>query len=87
MDGTAEERREHATPVDSQEDLFEGIVRAVEEHLGQGAVAIGFGVPSQVDHERGTVGGSVNFSLLQIVSPGDEFAITVHATARPQASP
>ena len=34
-----------------------------------------------------TVGGSVYFSLLQIVAPGDEFAITVHATARPQASP
>jgi len=62
-DGAAEERREHPTPVDSQEDLFEGIVRAVEEHLGQGAVAIGFGVPSQVDHERGTVGGSVNIPL------------------------
>jgi Flp pilus assembly protein TadG len=34
-----------------------------------------------------TVGGSIDFSLLQLVSPGDEFAITVHATARPQASP
>jgi Flp pilus assembly protein TadG len=34
-----------------------------------------------------TVGGAVDFSLLQIVAPGDEFAITVHATARPQASP
>jgi Flp pilus assembly protein TadG len=34
-----------------------------------------------------TVGGYVDFSLLQIVAPGDEFAITVHATARPQASP
>ena len=34
-----------------------------------------------------TVGGSVDFSLLQIVAPGDEFDITVHATARPQASP
>jgi Flp pilus assembly protein TadG len=33
------------------------------------------------------VGGSVDFSLLQIASPGDEFAITVRATARPQASP
>jgi Flp pilus assembly protein TadG len=33
-----------------------------------------------------TVGGSVDFSLLQIVAPGDEFGITVHATARPQAS-
>jgi len=34
-----------------------------------------------------TVGGSVDFSLLQVVAPGDEFVITVHATARPQASP
>jgi Flp pilus assembly protein TadG len=34
-----------------------------------------------------TVGGSVDFSLMQIVAPGDEFAITVHSTARPQASP
>jgi Flp pilus assembly protein TadG len=34
-----------------------------------------------------TVGGSVDFTLLQIVAPGDEFAITVRATARPQASP
>jgi Flp pilus assembly protein TadG len=33
------------------------------------------------------VGGSVDFSLLQIASPGDDFAITVRATARPQASP
>jgi Flp pilus assembly protein TadG len=34
-----------------------------------------------------TVDGSVDFSLLQIAAPGDEFAITVRATARPQASP
>jgi hypothetical protein len=30
-----------------------------------------------------TVGGGVDFSLLQIVAPGDEFTITVRATARP----
>jgi Flp pilus assembly protein TadG len=34
-----------------------------------------------------TVEGSVDFSLLQIAAPGDALAITVHATARPQASP
>ena len=34
-----------------------------------------------------TVGGWVDFSLLQIVAPGDEFAISVHATARRQAYP
>ena len=33
------------------------------------------------------VEGSVDFSLLQIAAPGDELAITVHATARPQALP
>jgi glucokinase len=62
-DGTIEERREHPTPVDSQEELFEGLARAVDEHRGHRAAAIGFGVPSQVDHERGTVGGSVNIPL------------------------
>jgi Flp pilus assembly protein TadG len=33
------------------------------------------------------VGGAVEFSLLQIVAPGDEFAVRARATARPQASP
>ncbi len=32
------------------------------------------------------VTGSVDFSLLQLLSPGDEFEITVRAVARPQAS-
>ncbi len=34
-----------------------------------------------------TVSGSVDFSLLQMLTPGDSFAISVRATARPQASP
>lgn len=33
------------------------------------------------------VTGNVDFSLLQLLSPGDSFAITVRAVARPQASP
>jgi Flp pilus assembly protein TadG len=33
------------------------------------------------------VTGSVDFTLLQMLSPGDSFAVTVRATARPQASP
>lgn len=44
-------------------------------------------VAATADEVTVTVGGSVDFSLLQIVAPGDEFAITVRATARPQASP
>jgi Flp pilus assembly protein TadG len=31
--------------------------------------------------------GSVDFSLLQLLTPGDAFEITVRAVARPQASP
>ncbi len=33
------------------------------------------------------VTGNVDFSLLQLLSPGDSFDITVRAVARPQASP
>jgi Flp pilus assembly protein TadG len=33
------------------------------------------------------VTGSVDFSLLQLLTPGDAFEIVVRATARPQASP
>ena len=33
------------------------------------------------------VTGDVDFSLLQLLSPGDSFDITVRAVARPQASP
>lgn len=33
------------------------------------------------------VTGNVDFSLLQLLSPGDSFDITVRAIARPQASP
>ena len=33
------------------------------------------------------VTGGVDFSLLQLASPGDSFDITVRAVARPQASP
>ena len=44
-------------------------------------------VDATEEEVRVVVAGSVAFSLLQMVAPGDEFAITVHATARPQASP
>jgi len=44
-------------------------------------------VEATEDEVTVVVGGSVNFSLLQIAAPGDAFAITVRATARPQASP
>jgi Flp pilus assembly protein TadG len=44
-------------------------------------------VEATEDEVTVVVGGSVAFSLLQIAAPGDEFAISVRATAQPQASP
>jgi len=44
-------------------------------------------VEATEDEVTVVVGGSVDFSLLQIADPGDEFGITVRATARPLASP
>jgi glucokinase len=62
-DGSLERRREHPTPLESQEALFEALVGAVEEQPLGGVGAVGFGVPSRVDQERGVVGGSVNIPL------------------------
>lgn len=62
-DGRVERRREHSTPTTSQEELLEGLYAAVEDVLQDGVAGLGFGVPSRVDHDRGTVGGSVNVPL------------------------
>ena len=62
-DGQVENRRERVTPTVSQEELLAGLFSAVEDVSEDGVVGLGFGVPSRVDHERGTVGGSVNIPL------------------------
>jgi glucokinase len=62
-DGGVEHRRERPTPTSSQEELLEGLYAAVDDILQDGVAGLGFGVPSRVDHDRGTVGGSVNIPL------------------------
>jgi glucokinase len=62
-DGTVEQRRETATPVESQEALLAGLDAAVEELLDDSIVALGFGVPSRLDQKTGRVEGSVNIPL------------------------
>src|ERR671937_1236015 len=62
-DGTVERRREHATPTDSQEDLVDALVAAVQEFESDGAAAIGFGVPSRLDPRTHRVQASVNIPL------------------------
>jgi glucokinase len=62
-DGTVERRREHPTPLESQQEVVAALADAVEELLEDGVEAVGFGVPSRVDHATGRVGGSVNIPL------------------------
>ena len=52
-DGRVEHRREHATPVTSQDDLLAGLDEAVEELLDDNVVALGFGLPSRIDQRTG----------------------------------
>ena len=62
-DGHVERRREHATPLASEDDLIEGIVAAVEELLDAGVAAVGVGVPSRLDRQTGRALGAVNIPL------------------------
>jgi glucokinase len=61
--GRVEDRRERPTPVDSEAALVAELDSAVEELLDDRAVALGFGVPSRIDHASGRVEGSVNIPL------------------------
>ena len=62
-DGRIEERREHPTPLESQEALLAGLDAAVEELRDEGIVALGFGIPSRLNQKTGQVEGSVNIPL------------------------
>jgi len=62
-DGAVERRREWPTPVDSLESLLAGLDEAVEDLLGDGIAALGFGLPSRVDQRTGRAFGSVNIPL------------------------
>jgi glucokinase len=62
-DGRVERRREHATPVTSQDDLLAGLDAAVDELLDEEVVAIGFGIPSPIDQRSGRAQQAVNIPL------------------------
>jgi glucokinase len=62
-DGRIDERREHPTPLESQEALLAGLDAAVEELRDDGIVALGFGIPSRLNQKTGQVEGSVNIPL------------------------
>jgi glucokinase len=62
-DGTIVRRRETTTPLESQHDVLRGLDEAVEALLDDSIVALGFGIPSRIDHRNGRVEGSVNIPL------------------------
>jgi glucokinase len=62
-EGRVEERRERPTSLGSQEDLLAGLDEAVEELLRDDIVALGFGIPTRIDHRTGEVQRSVNIPL------------------------
>jgi glucokinase len=62
-DGRVEHRREHPTPVASQDELLAGLDEAVEELLDDNVVALGFGLPSPIDQRSGRAEQAVNIPL------------------------
>lgn len=62
-DGTVVAHREYPTPIENEDALLDGLEAAVREFLDEGVVAIGFGIPSQIDQRHGTALGSVNIPL------------------------
>jgi glucokinase len=62
-DGHVEHRREHPTPVTSEDDLLAGLDQAVAELLDNEIAAVGFGIPSPIDQRTGRAQQAVNIPL------------------------
>ena len=62
-DGNVERHRETPTPLDSQDELLDGLEAAVAELLDGDIAAVGFGIPSPIDQETGRVERAVNIPL------------------------
>jgi len=62
-DGSVVRRHERPTPQDSQEHVLAELEAAVAELFDESVGAVGFGVPSPIDQERGVVVRCVNVPL------------------------
>jgi glucokinase len=62
-EGHVEQRREHATPTASQDELLAGLDEAVQELVTDEIVALGFGLPSPLDQRTGRALQAVNIPL------------------------
>ncbi|HEY7707221.1 MAG TPA: ROK family protein [Gaiellaceae bacterium] len=62
-EGVVDRQREVPTPVSSEEDLLVGLDEVVESLLGDDVVALGFGIPSQIDQRSGRAVSSVHIPI------------------------
>jgi glucokinase len=79
-EGLDVERHEVPTPVDSEEELLDGIVAAIEPLARQEFGALGFGIPSVLDRSSGRALGSINIPLTDVSLPdviGERFGVPV----------
>ncbi len=65
-DGNVLQTVEHPTPTTSQDALLDGLAAAVKELSLDGVAAVGFGIPSRIDHRHGLALGSVNTPLRDV---------------------
>jgi glucokinase len=65
-DGTVIRRREHPTPLESEDALLDGLEAAVRELRDDSIQAVCFGVPSRIDRRAGVAIGSVNIPLVDV---------------------
>lgn len=65
-DGAIERCVVHRTPDGTQDVLVDAIAAAAGELVDERVAAVGFGVPSQIDQRRGTLGRAVNIPLADI---------------------
>jgi glucokinase len=65
-EGAVEATVEHPTPTSSEAELLDGLEAAVRELLSPQVEAVGFGVPTRVDHRTGIVLGAVNIPVHEV---------------------
>jgi glucokinase len=65
-DGQVHETVEHPTPTTSLAALLDGLATAVRELPLADVAAVGFGIPSRIDHRNGIALGAVNIPLRDV---------------------
>ena len=66
-DGTVHETVERPTVTTSQDALLDELAETVRSLPQEGVAAVGFGIPSRIDHVNGTVLGAVNIPFTDIL--------------------